>query len=426
MEKRKMAVDLMKFIDESKTPFHAVSRSIDMLKKAGFEPLTLTQKWHLKAGGGYFIDYGTAIVAFKIYSKEEGFQIIGSHTDSPSIAIKPKAVIKENGYVKLNTEIYGGAILNTWLDRPLSIAGRVILRSGNPMEPTEVLVDFEKPVAIIPNVAIHLNREVNKGIELNKQKDMLPLISLAGDFIGEDYLVHRLAEYLKIEKQGILNYELYLYDPQPSCFVGLNDEFVSAPRLDNLAMLHASLTALINSENKKGVKMVVSFDNEEVGSRSRLGADSTLLEDVLERISLFTGMSREELLFNLEKSFIISADMAHAVHPNSPEKHDPTNRPKINGGPVIKLSSDKSYTTDGLTSAIFRNLCEETSVPCQTFVNPSDKPGGSTIGPISASHVSIKSVDVGNPMLAMHSLRELVGADDQYYMVKVFEKFFSV
>lgn len=426
MEKRKMAVDLMKFIDESKTPFHAVSRSIDMLKKAGFEPLTLTQKWHLKAGGGYFIDYGTAIVAFKIYSKEEGFQIIGSHTDSPSIAIKPKAVIKENGYVKLNTEIYGGAILNTWLDRPLSIAGRVILRSGNPMEPTEVLVDFEKPVAIIPNVAIHLNREVNKGIELNKQKDMLPLISLAGDFIGEDYLVHRLAEYLKIEKQGILNYELYLYDPQPSCFVGLNDEFVSAPRLDNLAMLHASLTALINSENKKGVKMVVSFDNEEVGSRSRLGADSTLLEDVLERISLFTGMSREELLFNLEKSFIISADMAHAVHPNSPEKHDPTNRPKINGGPVIKLSSDKSYTTDGLTSAIFRNLCEETSVPCQTFVNPSDKPGGSTIGPISASHVSIKSVDVGNPMLAMHSLRELVGADDQYYMVKVFEKFFGV
>lgn len=419
-------MDLMNFIDQAKTPFHAVSYSAKMLKESGFKQLNPGDKWKLKMGGSYFVDYGTAIMAFKLYSKDSGFQIIGSHTDSPSIAIKPKAVIKENGYVKLNTEIYGGPILNTWLDRPLSMAGRVILRSSNPMEPIEVLVDFEKPVAIIPNVAIHLNREVNKGIELNKQKDMMPLVSLAGDFIGEDYLVHRLAEYLKIEKQGILNYELYLYDYQKSCVVGFNDEFISAPRIDNLAMLHASLKALVESESGQGIKMVVGFDNEEVGSMSRVGADSTILKDAINRIGLCLGMDQEDMLLNLEKSFIISADMAHAVHPNSPEKHDPTNRPKINGGPVIKLSSNKRYTTDGLTSAIFRNLCEDLAIPCQTFVNPSDQMGGTTIGPISSSHVSIKSVDVGNPMLAMHSARELVGTDDQYYITRVFKKFFSI
>lgn len=426
MEKKEMARDLMSFIDRAKTPYHAVQYSGELLKEEGFKQLNLNETWNLRIGAGYFVDYGSAIVAFKIQSKDGGFQIVGSHTDSPSIALKPKAIIKENGYVKLNTEIYGGPILNTWLDRPLSLAGRVILRSGNPMEPTEVLVDLEKPVAIIPNLAIHLNREVNKGVELNKQKDMLPLVSLAGDFISEDYLIHKLAEFLKIEKQGILNYELSLYDPAESCFVGFNEEFISAPRLDNLAMLYASLRGLIDSEGGDGIKIAVGFDNEEVGSMSRLGADSTLLPDLLQRISLALGISEEEKMLNLEKSFIISADMAHALHPNSPEKHDPTNRPKINGGPVIKLSTNKRYTTDGLTSAIFRNLCEELSVPCQTFVNPSDQVGGSTIGPISSSHLSIKSVDVGNPMLAMHSVRELVGSDDQYYITRVFKKFFSL
>lgn len=416
----------MDFIDASKTPFHAVNHSAFRLKEAGFTPLNLRSKWNLRVGGRYFADYGTAIAAFRIASKDGGFHIVGSHTDSPAVAIKPKAVIKDNGYVKLNTEIYGGPILNTWLDRPLSIAGRVLLRSDDPMEPTEVLVDFERPVAVIPNLAIHLNREVNKGIELNRQKDMLPLVSLAGDFISEDYLVHKLAEYLKIEKQGILNYELYLYDPRESCFVGFSEDFISAPRLDNLAMLHASLDGLIGSSGGKGVKIAVGFDSEEVGSLSRSGADSTLLKDLIDRIGFCLDLREEDMLCSLERSFIISADMAHAVHPNSPEKHDPTNRPKINGGPVIKLSANKKYTTDGLTSAIFRNLCEDVGVPCQTFVNPSDQVGGSTIGPISSRHVSIKSVDVGNPMLAMHSLRELVGSDDQYYMVKVLRKFFSL
>ncbi len=427
VEKRAIALDMMKFLDEAKTPYHAVKVSVDKLEEAGFERLHLNKKFEIRKGRGYYIEYGTALIAFRVYTKADGYQIIGSHTDSPAMMIKPKAVIKDNGYVKLNTEIYGGPILNTWLDRPLSIGGRVILRSGNAMEPTEVLIDFEKPVAIIPNLAIHLNREINKGIELNRQKDMLPLVSLSGDFIGEDHLIHKIAEYLSIEKQGILDYELYVYDPQPSTFVGFNDEFISAPRIDNLAMLHASLHALLETEKTgTGIKMIVSFDNEEVGSMSKLGADSTILSDALERIDLALGLSKEEHMINIEKSFMISADMAHAVHPNSPEKHDPTNRPKLNAGPVIKLSSNKRYTTDSYSSAVFKNLCEKASAPYQTFVNPSDQTGGSTIGPISSAHLSIKSVDIGNPMLSMHSVRELCGSDDQFYLSKILYKFFTV
>lgn len=426
MDMEKSAREMMDFLDEAITPFHAVKLSVEMLKKAGFKRLNIYSKWNIQEGGSYFIDLGTAVIAFKIYTSSDGFHIIGSHTDSPSMSIKPKAVIKDNGYVKLNTEVYGGPILSTWLDRPLSMAGRAILRSGKMMEPTEVLIDFKKPVAIIPNVAVHLNKDLNKGFELNKQKDMLPLVSLSGDIIGDDHLIHKIAQYLDIEKQGILDYELYLYDPQKSCFVGFNDEFISAPRIDNLAMLHASLSAISQSNKGKGIKLVVGFDNEEIGSMTRLGADSTLLSDVLERISTCLGLTREEHLINLDKSLMISADMAHALHPNSPEKHDPTNRPKLNGGPVIKTSANKRYTTDSYTASIFKNLCEDAGVPYQTFSNPSDQTGGSTIGPISSSHVSIKSIDIGNPSLSMHSIRELIGSDDHYYVTRVFSRFFTV
>ncbi len=426
MEKQSIAVDMMKFLDESKTPYHTVKLCVDKLRDAGFKRLNLYKKMEVLEGRAYYIEYGTAIIAFRVHSKKDGYHIIGSHTDSPAMIIKPKAVMKDNGYVKLNTEVYGGPILNTWMDRPLSIGGRVLLRSGKSMAPTEVLIDFEKPVAIIPNLAIHLNKDINKGIELNKQKDMLPLVSLSGDFIGEDHLIHKIAEYLSIEKQGILDYELYLYDPQPSTFVGFNDEFISAPRIDNLAMLHASLSSLIQTEKGVGITMLVSFDNEEVGSTTRLGADSTILADALERIDIALGLNKEEHMINIERSFMISADMAHAVHPNSPEKHDPTNRPKLNAGPVIKQSANKRYTTDAFSSAVFKNLCEDASAPYQTFVNPSDQVGGSTIGPISSSHVSIKSIDIGNPMLSMHSVRELCGSDDQYYLTKIFNKFYSV
>lgn len=420
------AIEMMNFLDEAITPFHAVKISVEMLKKAGFKRLNMSSKWNVQEGGSYFLELGTAVIAFKVYSTCEGFQIIGSHTDSPSMSIKPKAVIKDNGYVKLNTEVYGGPILSTWLDRPLSMAGRAILRSGKLMEPTEVLIDFKKPVAIIPNVAVHLNKDINKGYELSKQKDMLPLVSLSGDIIGEDHLIHKIAQYLDIEKQGILDYELYLYDPQKSCFVGFNEEFISAPRIDNLSMLHASLSAIIQSKKGTGIKVVAGFDNEEIGSMSRLGADSTLLSDVLERISTCLGLSREDHLISLDRSLMISADMAHALHPNSPEKHDPTNRPKLNAGPVIKTSANKRYTTDAYTASIFKNLCEDARVPYQTFSNSSDSAGGSTIGPISSSHVSIKSVDIGNPSLSMHSIRELIGADDQYHITKVFTRFFTV
>lgn len=425
MEK-KSAIEMMSFLDKSKTPFHAVKESITMLKEAGFEEIFPDEKWNLEKSKGYYIDYGSAIMAFKIYTEDGGYHIIGSHTDSPSIMIKPNAVIKENGYVKLNSEIYGGPILNTWLDRPLSIAGKVVLKSDNVMKPDEVLVDFEKPVAIIPNLAIHLNREVNKGVELNKQKDMLPLVSLSGDYIGDDYLIKMLSNQLDIDADTIMDYELYLYEVSNSSFIGFNDEFISSPRIDNLAMLHASLVALAESKEGSGVKFVAGFDNEEVGSMSKTGADSTLLADILERISISLGLEREEHLMNMEKSFMISSDMAHAVHPNTPEKHDPTNRPKINAGPVIKLSANKRYTSDSQSSAVFMGLCNEASVPYQKFVNKSDEAGGSTIGPISSTHVSIKSVDIGNPMLSMHSIRELAGTLDHYHITKVFGRFFTI
>lgn len=420
------AMEMIKFLDEGKTPFHAVEVSVDMLKEAGFIELLPSEKWNIEKGNGYYLNYKSAIMAFKVYSEDGGYHIIGSHTDSPSIMIKPNPVIKENGYVKLNSEIYGGPILNTWLDRPLSIAGKVILKSDNIMNPKEVLVDFEKAVAIIPNLAIHLNREVNKGVELNKQKDMIPLVSLSGDYIGDDYLVKMLSDKIGEDTDNIIDYELYLYEVSKSSFVGFNDEFISAPRVDNLAMLHASLKALIESKEGTGVKFVAGFDNEEVGSMSKTGADSTILSDTLERIAISLGLGREEHLMNMDKSFMISSDMAHAIHPNTPEKHDPTNKPKINEGPVIKISSNKRYTSDSQSSAVFAGLCQDVSVPYQKFVNRSDEVGGSTIGPISSSHVSIKSVDIGNPMLSMHSIRELVGTMDHHYITKVFARFFTI
>lgn len=418
--------NLMDFIDASPTAFQAVENSIEILKANHFKELSLNELWKVEENGKYYINYLSSVIAFRIDSLRDGFQIIASHTDSPALAIKPNPVISSQGCITLNTEVYGGPILNTWFDRPLSIAGRVVLKSDDILKPIHRNINFKEPVAILPNLAIHLNREVNKGYEINKQKELLPIISLNGEEADKDFLLDKIASFINVQKEDILDFDLFLYEASPACLVGFEQELIQAPRLDNLEMLQASLSALVLGEGQKGIKVVIGFDNEEVGSLSKTGADSTILKDFIDRLSLALHISEEEKMINIAKSFMISADAAHAVHPNHSEKHDITNKPLLSRGPVIKLSNNKRYTTDAYSKAIFVSLCEKAGVPYQEFVNHSNQAGGSTIGPISSSHLSVQSVDIGAPMLAMHSTRELIAAKDHIYMLKVFEEFLAL
>lgn len=430
MKKLEFAKDLINFIDESPTNFHLVGNVKNILLENDFKELKLRERWNIEKNKKYFvIKNDSSIVAFVSGNgdlKEEGFRLIGSHTDFPNFKIKPKAeILSEETYLKLNTEVYGGPILNTWLDRPLSIAGKVVIRSEDVFNPTSKIIDLKKPLLIIPNIAIHMNRKVNEGLALSKQKDMLPLVGIVNEeFEKEGFLINMLAKELGVDKEDILDFELSLYEAEAGKIIGMNDELISVGRLDNMAMVHASLHALINSKQSEATKVMVCFDNEEVGSGTKQGADSPMLRTILERISMSLGNDRENFYRSLYNSYIISADMAHAVHPNSPEIHDPTNRPVINGGPAVKLSASQSYTTDSDSHAVYKDLCKRGGIPVQTFVNESDQRGGSTIGPINSSQLDIRSIDIGNPILAMHSIRELGGVDDHYNVKKSFEEFF--
>lgn len=432
MEKIEFGKNLIDFINNSPTAFHAVSTSRELLEGNNFEELKLNEKWNLKEGGKYYITKNSsAIVAFTINSKDidkHGFKLIGSHTDSPTFRVKPNAEMSVEGtYLKLNTECYGGPILNTWLDRPLGIAGRVVLKGESILNPVEKLVDLNKPVCIIPNVAIHMNRTVNEGYAYNKQKDMLPLVGLLNDSLEkDDFLLNQIALTLDINKEEIIDFDLFLYEFEKGSLIGPNEEFISSGRLDNLSMAHASLHALINGKGKTGINVVAVFDNEEVGSSTKQGADSNMLLNILERISISLGKDREEFLTAIYSSFMISADLAHAIHPNMVEKHDPTNRPVMGKGPVIKINANQAYTSDAHSIAIYKSICKEANVNYQEFVNRSDERGGSTIGPISSTHLDIPSVDVGSPILAMHSIRELGSVDDHHSIYKTFSKFYEI
>ena len=417
--------DMMAFIDQSKTAYHAALTGAQLLEKNGFCRLLPETPWSLSPGGRYYINYGSALAAFILRSFDGPIRIVASHTDSPAITIKPDAIMPDTAYIRANTEVYGGPILHTWLDRPLGIAGKVFLKTGDPFMPEEMLFDSRRSVAVIPSLAIHLNREVNKGYEIDRQKELLPLLALGGEKADAGFLKGYLADSLQVDSGRIQSYSLQLYDTSGCCFVGVHEEMISGPRLDNLVMLHASLLGLLESDSKEGIDLVISFDNEEVGSLSRLGADSRILDALIGRIHALGGVSEEKRDIALSASFMISADAAHGLHPNYREKHDPTNHPLLNGGPVIKGSVNRRYTTEGRSEAIFRSLCEEAGVPVQMFVNHSSSVGGSTIGPISSSHVSVPSIDVGTPMLSMHSIRELVGREDAFYMKKVFASFFA-
>ncbi|WP_040210204.1 M18 family aminopeptidase [Clostridium polynesiense] len=429
---RELASELLDFIYKSPSAFHAVKTVKDILLSNNYTELKEEEKWNLEPNKSYYVTRnGTALIAFKTgreKPQEKGFKLIGAHTDSPGFRIKPNPeIVSEGTYLKLNTEVYGGPILSTWMDRPLGIAGRVTLKGENPLYPVNKLINIARPLVIIPNLAIHMNREVSKGVELNRQKDTLPLISLINDSLEKNnYLLNILSRELEINSDEIIDFDLFLYEFQKGCFVGENEEFISSSRLDDLSMVHAGIKALINSKDTEGTQVMVCFDNEEVGSSTKQGADSQLLANILERIVISFGGGREDFFRALSRSFMISADLAHAVHPNSGDKHDPTNRPVINKGPVIKVSANQKYTTDSDSSAVYELICKNAGIPVQKFVNRSDMAGGSTIGPISSTHLDIRSVDMGTPIFAMHSVRELGGIMDHYYVLKSFEEFYNL
>lgn len=429
--KHKLAHNLIDFIDASPSPYQAARNVKAALLRKGFKQLHRGETWKLEKGGRYFTSKNaSSVVAFVVGTgkvEEKGFKIIAAHTDSPTFKIKPLPEIKSEGsYLKLNVEPYGGAIWSSWFDRPLTIAGRVSLIGSNPLLLDVRYINFNKPLLVIPNLAIHLNREVNSGKTFNAQKDMLPVLRLIEEnFETKAYLQNMIAEKLKVETDQILDFDLNLAEYGKGAVIGEKEEFISGGRLDDLAMVHAGIDALLNSEPGESTNVMICFDNEEVGSQTKQGAGSPFFKDVLKRITYALNTQFDAFYRAKIFSFGISADMAHAVHPNSGELHDPVTRPVLNGGPVIKINANQKYTTDGISSGAFEMLCRKAGVPVQKYVNRSDIAGGSTLGSILTSQLDIRMVDVGNPMLAMHSIRELAGVDDHYYMKNVFDEFYK-
>ncbi|WP_027471634.1 M18 family aminopeptidase [Saccharicrinis fermentans] len=428
-----LAQELIDFIYQSPSPYHAVSNIKKELLENGYQELLMTDSWKLKKEKKYFTTKNdSAIFAFSIGKKElpdTGIKMICAHSDSPGFKIKPQPeILVEKKLLKLNTEVYGGPILMTWLDRPLSISGRVSLKGDHPLFPQSAFVHFNKPLLIIPNLAIHLNREINeKGIILNRQKDMLPLMGIVNDtFEKDNYLLGLLAQELDVNQDDIIDFDLSLYEFEKGCLVGMNNEMISSPKLDDLAMAHAGLKALLDANNTETTQMLCIFDNEEVGSVTKQGAGSPVLNNILHRINTALGYEQDDFYRTIYHSFMISADMAHSIHPNLVEKHDPVLHPVINGGPVIKIHANQKYTTDGDSGAVFETICKKAGVPYQKFANRSDMAGGSTLGNVSTGQLDIRTVDMGNPMLAMHSVRELGGVLDQTYAVKAFSTFYKL
>lgn len=422
-----IAHELIQWIDQSPTAFHAAEVLKKNLEQAGFEGLKMEDAWALKPGGSYFVTKNdSAVIAFRVGLKppaEAGFRLIGSHTDAPGFRVKPNAeTVSGKRYLRLNTEVYGGPIHHTWMDRPLTIAGRVMVATEQVMKPEAKLVCFDKPMAIIPNLSIHMNREVNKGAKFNPQTQLLPLVALTEkDEATEEWLKKRLAKELNLEADRILDWDLYLADAQPGCLLGEDENLISVGRQDNLSMVHASYRALTASQAVDATQVLVAYDNEEIGSRTMQGADSPFLSQILERI---TAGTRDEFFQALAQSFLVSADMAHALHPNYPEKNDPTNKPVLGKGPVIKINANYAYTSNAASIAIFEGICKREGIPTQRFVNRSDVRGGSTIGPITMSHLPITAIDIGSPILGMHAIRELGEVQDHEWMIQAMTAFF--
>ena len=428
---------LLKFLDASPVNFLAARNIACELEQNGYRRLDpQLPLGELKAGDKVYVTKNdSSVYAFRLGRKplaETGFHMICAHSDSPTFRVKPHAEMTgEGGLVRLNTEVYGGPILSTWFDRPLTLAGRVIVRGKDAMSPETMLMHVRRPLLQISNLAIHFNRQVNDGVKLSKQKDMLPLLGLINDELEQDHLlmnviVEELSKQRPVSHEDILDFDLYLADTQPACTFGVHDEFISSGRLDDLSMCFAGLEALIAAPESDTTQVLAIFDNEETGSQTKQGAGSPFLASMLMRIARQQSGTEEAYWQAVERAFMISADNAHAFHPNYAEKYDPTNHPMLGGGPAIKFNASQKYASDAVSAAIFAEICRKAGVPCQRFVNHSDVAGGSTLGNILASTVPLRGVDMGNAILGMHSCRETGSVADHEYCVRAFTEFYSL
>ena len=423
---------LLDFLNASPVNFLAAKNIASYLEQAGYHRLDPQMPiGEVQAGDKLYVTKNdSSVYAFHIGRKtlaDAGFRMICAHCDSPTFRIKPNAEMTcEGGIVKLNTEVYGGPIMSTWFDRPLTIAGRVIVRGEDALHPKTLLLHVKRPLLQISNLAIHFNREVNDGVKLSKQKDMLPILGIVTSELERgNLLMNIICGELNIKPEEILDFDLYLADATSACTFGVHDEFLSSGRLDDLSMCFAGLEAMIATETTDMTKVLAIFDNEETGSQTKQGAGSPFLSMMLKRIALAQSGSEEAFYQAVERAFMISADNAHAWHPNYSEKYDPTNHPVLGGGPVIKFNAAQKYASDAVSAAVFAEICREAGVPCQRFVNHSDVAGGSTLGNILASSIPLRGVDMGNAILAMHSCRETGSVTDHIYTVKAFTQFFS-
>lgn len=427
---------LLSFLDASPVNFLAVKNLTEELQQHGYHRIDTTEALGtVKAGDKFFVTKNdSSIYAFQIGRKplaETGFHMICAHCDSPTFRIKPHAEIDcEGGIVKLNTEVYGGPIMSTWFDRPLTLAGRVIVKSKDVMNPTTLLLHVKRPLLQISNLAIHFNRQVNDGVKLSRQKDVLPILGIINDELEKgnllmNIILEELNKQQTVACEDILDFDLYLADATPACTFGAHNELISSGRLDDLSMCFAGLEALLASQPTDTTQVLAIFDNEETGSQTKQGAGSPFLSYMLKRIALAQGGTEEAYYQAVERAFMISADNAHAWHPNYSEKYDPTNHPMLGGGPVIKFNAAQKYASDAYSASVFAGLCKKAGVPCQRFVNHSDVAGGSTLGNILASSIPLRGVDMGNAILAMHSCRETGSTADHEFCVKVFTQFYQ-
>lgn len=427
---------LLSFLDASPVNFLAVKNLTDELQQHGYRRIDTTEALGtVKAGDKFFVTKNdSSIYAFQIGRKalaETGFHMICAHCDSPTFRIKPHAEIDcEGGIVKLNTEVYGGPIMSTWFDRPLTLAGRVIVKGKDVMSPTTLLLHVKRPLLQISNLAIHFNRQVNDGVKLSRQKDVLPILGIINDELEKgnllmNIILEELNKQQTVAREDILDFDLYLADATPACTFGAHNELISSGRLDDLSMCFAGLEALLASQPTDTTQVLAIFDNEETGSQTKQGAGSPFLSYMLKRIALAQGGTEEAYYQAVERAFMISADNAHAWHPNYSEKYDPTNHPMLGGGPVIKFNAAQKYASDAYSASVFAGLCKKAGVPCQRFVNHSDVAGGSTLGNILASSIPLRGVDMGNAILAMHSCRETGSTADHEFCVKVFTQFYQ-
>ena len=422
MKSLEFSKDLIKFIDESPVSYYAVQNAADILRAKGFHELKENEKWEIRPSGRYFVVRdGTALFAVDLGEDlREGFYIIGSHTESPTFKLKSKPEIMANGYLKLNVEAYGGMIYSTWLDRTLSLAGKVVYEKDGKLSSS--LINIDRDLLTIPNAAIHMNRTVNKDFAINPQDNLYPLVKTIKEKAEADgFIQNILAEELEVKASDIIDYDLALYDRQKGAII--NDMY-QVGRIDNLGSVHASLRAFVDSKSTKTNCLILN-DNEEIGSRTRTGAFSPFLKDCLNRLILATGLTEEDYYIAIDNSYLISADQAHAIHPNFAQFSDPTNEVRMNEGLVIKIAANGAYSSSIETKARIIKIARDLGVNIQTFHNRNDKQGGSTIGPIAAATLGIKSIDVGEPILAMHSIRELGGVEDHYQAYQIYKRFYE-